>query len=279
MPFVRTSRKSSDLLQFPMGGSKRDSAAPPEPSPPKQVTISDEARNDALPAKESMTVEELQAALDVPDSDSPKEESSRRKSAYDPNGPVEAVALDDDVQFWTTFIDLKTLGKGHFAKVRGAEPPVAAPSTGCVRPPLPRRSGPLDRLHISRDGIEGGALGKTLTLSPSPQVKEVQHAHTCEHFAVKILDKTLSDHDIEDMVCTRHTRAAPPHAPPLTCALRRTSATPGATCQVREFQMLRTLRHPNIIRLYGAYETPRKRARPDAITPHAHASQPCTCCL
>ena len=41
---------------------------------------------------------------------------------------------------------------------------------------------------------------------PTPQVKEVQHAHTCEHFAVKILDKTLSDHDIEDMVCTRHAR-------------------------------------------------------------------------
>ena len=47
MPFVRTSRKSSDLLQFPMGGSKRDSAAPPEPSPPKQVTImAAEARAD-----------------------------------------------------------------------------------------------------------------------------------------------------------------------------------------------------------------------------------------
>ncbi len=145
MPFVRTSRKSSDLLQFPMGGSKRDSAATPEPSPPKQVTLSDGAHEDAPPANKSMTVEELQAALDVPDSDSPKEESSRRTSAYDPNGPVEAVALDDDVQFWATFIDLKTLGKGHFAKVRGPHPPMAASSTSCVRPPLPHRSAPLDR--------------------------------------------------------------------------------------------------------------------------------------
>lgn len=30
-----------------------------------------------------------------------------------------------------------------------------------------------------------------------------------------------------------------------------------APSQVREFQVLRSLRHPNIIRLYGAYETPR----------------------
>ncbi len=64
-------------------------------------------------------------------------------------------------------------------------------------------------------------------------------------------------------------RAAPHHA------LCRISATPIATCQVREFQMLRTLRHPNIIRLYGAYETPRKRAHPDAVGPCA----PCCCCL
>jgi serine/threonine protein kinase len=31
-----------------------------------------------------------------------------------------------------------------------------------------------------------------------------------------------------------------------------------AARQVREFQMLRALRHPNIIRLFAAYETPRK---------------------
>jgi len=100
-------------------------------------------------------------------------EPPRRKTAYDPDGPVEAVGLQADPQFWTMFHEVRTLGKGHFAKV-----------------------------------------------------KQICHAETAEHFAVKILDKTLADHDIEDLV--------------------------------REFQMLRTLRHPNIIRLYGAYETPRK---------------------
>jgi len=83
------------------------------------------------------------------------------------------MGLQDDPQFWQLFIESRTLGKGHFAKV-----------------------------------------------------KEIRHAETQEFFAVKILDKTLADHDISDLV--------------------------------REFQMLRHMRHPNIIRLYGAYETPRK---------------------
>jgi calcium/calmodulin-dependent protein kinase I len=96
-----------------------------------------------------------------------------RKSAFDRNGPVEAVALQSDWQFWNIFSDVRTIGKGHFAKV-----------------------------------------------------KQVMHMETKEHFAAKILDKALADNDIEDLV--------------------------------REFQMLRALRHNNIIRLYAAYETPRK---------------------
>ena len=93
--------------------------------------------------------------------------------AFDPDGPVEATALQSDWQFWSIYTDIRTLGKGHFAKV-----------------------------------------------------KEVEHQETGERFAAKILDKTMADNDIEDLV--------------------------------REFQMLRALRHPNIIRLYAAYETPRK---------------------
>ena len=96
-----------------------------------------------------------------------------RKHAFDRDGPVEAVALQSDWQFWNVFSDVRTLGKGHFAKV-----------------------------------------------------KQVQHNESTEHFAAKILDKSLADNDIEDLV--------------------------------REFQMLRALRHTNIIRLYAAYETPRK---------------------
>jgi calcium/calmodulin-dependent protein kinase I len=95
------------------------------------------------------------------------------KPAFDINGPVEAVALQSDWQFWNIFSDVRTIGKGHFAKV-----------------------------------------------------KQVMHNTSREQFAAKILDKALADNDIEDLV--------------------------------REFQMLRALRHPNIIRLYAAYETPRK---------------------
>ena len=44
--------------------------------------------------------------------------ASGGKSAFDPNGPVEAVALQSDWQFWNTFSDVRTIGKGHFAKVK-----------------------------------------------------------------------------------------------------------------------------------------------------------------
>jgi len=97
----------------------------------------------------------------------------KRKPAFDRDGPVEAVALQSDWQFWNIFSDVRTIGKGHFAKV-----------------------------------------------------KQVQHNESTEDFAAKILDKAMADNDIEDLV--------------------------------REFQMLRALRHSNIIRLFAAYETPRK---------------------
>ena len=96
-----------------------------------------------------------------------------KERAFKADGPVEAFALTADMQFWENYTDLRTIGKGHFAKV-----------------------------------------------------KQIQHIKTGEHFAVKVLDKSLADNDIEDLV--------------------------------REFQMLRALRHPNVIRLYAAYETPRK---------------------
>jgi len=56
------------------------------------------------------------------------------------------------------------------------------------------------------------------------KVKRVEHQQTGEHFAMKILDKTAADNDLDDLV--------------------------------REFLVLKSLRHPNIIRLYAAYETP-----------------------
>ena len=102
----------------------------------------------------------------------PRDEA-RKMRAFVPDGPIEAIALQSDWQFWSIYIDLGTLGKGHFS-----------------------------------------------------HVKETEHQETGERFAAKILDKTMADNDIEDLV--------------------------------REFQMLRALRHPNIIWLYAAYETSRK---------------------
>jgi hypothetical protein len=72
---------------------------------------------------------------------------------------VEAVALHSDWQFWNVFTDARTIGKGHFAKV-----------------------------------------------------KEVTHNESEESFAAKILDKTLADNDIEDLV---HHPPLPPQLLPL----------------------------------------------------------------
>ena len=45
-------------------------------------------------------------------------EDAKHKPAFDRNGPVEAVALQSDWQFWNIFSDVRTIGKGHFAKVK-----------------------------------------------------------------------------------------------------------------------------------------------------------------
>jgi len=117
--------------------------------------------------------DDLPRSRPAPPERSAGERSSGQLQAYDVDGPVEAVGLQADSEFWQIFEDFRTLGRGHFAKV-----------------------------------------------------KQVAHLQTREEFAAKILDKTTADNDIEDLG--------------------------------REFQMLRSLRHPNIIRLYAAYETPRK---------------------
>ena len=86
---------------------------------------------------------------------------------------VEAQAIDHDREFWDVFEDIRTIGRGNFAKV-----------------------------------------------------KEVEHRETGEVFAVKALDKDPDCNAMEDLV--------------------------------REVQILSVLRHPNIIRLYAAYESPKR---------------------
>ena len=86
---------------------------------------------------------------------------------------MEAQAIDHDREFWDVFEDIRTIGRGNFAKV-----------------------------------------------------KEVEHRETGEVFAVKMLDKDPDCNAMEDLV--------------------------------REVQILSVLRHPNIIRLYAAYESPKR---------------------
>ena len=152
-------RSSRGEMPSPFGA---DDHPPPAAKPPSPPPLNMEQGGPSGARKESR-----EKSPERPRDD------ARKVRAFDPDGPVEATALQSDWQFWSIYTDIRTLGKGHFAKV-----------------------------------------------------KEVEHQETGERFAAKILDKTMADNDIEDLV--------------------------------REFQMLRALRHPNIIRLYAAYETPRK---------------------
>ena len=94
-------------------------------------------------------------------------------------------------------------------------PAAAHPPARYPRAPFPRRVAGRSSKRWARSGK--GHFAK---------VKEVVHIEAQESYAVKILDKSHAENDVEDMV--------------------------------REFQMLRALRHPNIIRLYAAYESPHK---------------------
>lgn len=131
----RRSQTATKTLASPFPGGK--------PSPNRQLTCSQ-----SQPGPSSV------ADVDVPEEGSPEntydkreEPSPKRAPAFDPNGPLEAVALHSDWQFWNVFSDVRTIGKGHFAKV-----------------------------------------------------KHVRHNESREHFAAKILDKSLAENDLEDLV-------------------------------------------------------------------------------
>ena len=175
----RPSPRSGDNPAGP-GQFRRSSKSAGVPSPFPQKSVEEQQQA----AREREARAESSSAAPPPKPESPRNNSAdegdysasstaTRKPAFDRDGPVEAVALQSDWQFWNIFSDVRTIGKGHFAKV-----------------------------------------------------KQVQHNESTEMFAAKILDKAMADNDIEDLV--------------------------------REFQMLRALRHTNIIRLFAAYETPRK---------------------
>ena len=226
--FRRSSKKGSELSPFP--SKSPEELATTQPAPVR-APVQGAAKEPSQGARD----EAAASAVDT---------RQRRKPAFDREGPVEAVALQSDWQFWNIFSDVRTIGKGHFAKV-----------------------------------------------------KQVQHHESTEHFAAKILDKAMADNDIEDLV-----RACAPVAAHLEAKGRirkaefvnspHTNQPRTHTGQVREFQMLRALRHTNIIRLFAAYETPRKlylvtevrplaapeRAEdnPSSVATNAYMTSPCS---
>jgi len=153
--------------------SKGSIESPFPPSKPGDMRPGADAQDPLPPQPGADREPQREPPQEYAESSSDGAARGKRKPAFDRDGPVEAVALQSDWQFWNIFADVRTIGKGHFAKV-----------------------------------------------------KQVLHNESTENFAAKILDKAMADNDIEDLV--------------------------------REFQMLRALRHCNIIRLFAAYETPRK---------------------
>ena len=88
--------------------------------------------------------------------------------AYQVDGPVEAVGLQADAEFWHVFEDTKTLGRGHFAKVKQVchlQVRIVLPGLRAPRPPsaptpdtLSPQSTPARPLfHTSATRARGGA--------------------------------------------------------------------------------------------------------------------------
>ena len=149
----------------------RRSPATPGPSSLKQVNVVREAWTEQQGYDPRTKPNGPADHWGLSEDSSPKREV--RGQAYAPDADVEAHSIDHDREFWDIFEDIRTIGRGNFAKV-----------------------------------------------------KEVEHRETGEVFAVKALDKDPDCNAMEDLV--------------------------------REVQILSVLRHPNIIRLYAAYESPKR---------------------
>jgi hypothetical protein len=206
--------------------SKGSIESPFPPSKPGDMRPGADAQDPLPPQPGADREPQREPPQEYAESSSDGAARGKRKPAFDRDGPVEAVALQSDWQFWNIFADVRTIGKGHFAKV-----------------------------------------------------KQVLHNESTENFAAKILDKAMADNDIEDLVRHR-ARACLPLRPTVSSPDSRPSTRNPP--QVREFQMLRALRHCNIIRLFAAYETPRKLYLVTEVRAPPTTS-PCTlrpsCCL
>lgn len=99
--------RKPDSSQFSSPPMQREDApqreeAPTQPIPPERPADAQRApssRGDAEPSSSGR-------------------KAGKELKAYQVGGPVEAVGLQADAEFWHIFEDTKTLGRGHFAKVK-----------------------------------------------------------------------------------------------------------------------------------------------------------------
>ena len=110
----KRSSKSADMLSLP--DTVNQQRAPYNANP---VSIKSDASQDGRAAKKAES--QAQASIDAAAAAAAAAaagSSGEVKRAFDRNGPVEAVALQSDWQFWNVYSDVRTIGKGHFAKVK-----------------------------------------------------------------------------------------------------------------------------------------------------------------
>merc|ERR1711871_1359777 len=105
--YRRTPKSFSPLsLPGPSTGQTPDASRPAKGADTEKLEI-----QETQPVPQPSTDQANSSCVD--DAMQPK-----RKAAFDRDGPVEAVALQSDWQFWNVFSDVRTIGKGHFAKVK-----------------------------------------------------------------------------------------------------------------------------------------------------------------
>tara|TARA_B110001452_G_C15232078_1_gene426736 strand:- start:1381 stop:2031 length:651 start_codon:yes stop_codon:yes gene_type:complete len=194
--FSRSKSKTVPQNFFPEPERKPSQPAEPPPARPTPPERTKEAERAPEPRREAP-----EPQREAGHSNSSGVKPPKELKAYQVDGPVEAVGLQADAEFWHIFDDTKTLGRGHFAKVKHVVHLQ-------VRPTSKGRRAPRTPLHCLVRNCAPPLRPFTTSLRAVRQTRE--------DFAAKILDKTLADNDIEDLVTAA--APAPPPRPRLTLA-------------------------------------------------------------
>mgnify|MGYP006179118651 CR=1 FL=1 len=169
---------------FQRDAPKPATESPPKtsPSPPPQASASADLPRDGPSKAERAAAAAASAAAAGEASGSADKGGGNggekgSKSAFNRNGPVEAVALQSDWQFWNVFSDMRTIGKGHFAKVKQVV--LSRPAISKVAPPSWNGKGKIEHggghrtwqhSAISRLGLlmVGSMDGRRATAAEAP---------------------------------------------------------------------------------------------------------------